>query len=119
MEPFLSIDDFAEQFSGTLTDPEKTVAERLLETVSDWIRGQKPDVDEREAEQVVFEVVRDATNYGAVQLLSDFNNETSRRREAGKFDARLKATVEDYLTGPQKIRLGIRVGPKPAYTFGD
>lgn len=104
--PYLDVDDFGTQFGRTLSAAETPVAERLLQVVSDWIRGKKPDADTLAAEQVVFEVVRDALNYGGLELLSQFQNTTSLRTEAGTFDPALKM-VDDYLTNRHKRILGI------------
>lgn len=112
MNPFLDVGDFATQFGRTLSAAEELVAERLLQVVSDWIRDRKSDADPLKAEQVVFEVVRDALNYGEYEPLSDFQNTTSLRTEAGTFDPALRA-VDDYLTDRHKRLLGIalRTGP--------
>lgn len=106
MDPYLEIGPFTTQFGRALSAAESPVATRLLQVVSDWIRGKKPDADELAAAQVVFEVVRDSLNYGGLELLSQFQNTTSLRTEAGTFDPALKA-ISDYLTDRQKRRLGI------------
>lgn len=105
-DPFLSISDFTTEYQGTLTTGEQTTATRLLQVVSDGIRGLKPDVNTTAAEQVVFEVVRDAIMYGDLGPLSEFSNTTSRRSESGKLDESAKM-LDDYLTPRQKRYLGI------------
>lgn len=104
--PFLEISAFTAEYQGALSAGETTTATRLLEVVSDGIRGLKPDVDELAAKQVVFEVVRDVVTYGALGPLSSFQNITSRRQEAGTFDEAAKA-VDDYLTARQRKLLGL------------
>lgn len=114
-EPFLTIDDFQDEYQGTLTDGEVTTATRLLQVVSDRIRELKPGIADGDpaAIQVVFEVVRDAAMYGGLERLSSFENTTSRRTEAGTFDAAMKV-VTDYLTDRHKKILGIvsRAAPR-------
>jgi hypothetical protein len=105
-DPFLDITAFKAEYQGTLTTGEQTTATRLLQVVSDGIRGLKPDVNTTAAQQVVFEVVRDAIMYGDLGLLSEFTNETSRRKESGKLDESAKM-LDDYLTPRQKRYLGI------------
>lgn len=123
-DPFLGVDDFETQFGRTLSDAESPVAERLLQVVSDWIRGRLAPAeladDDPAARQVVFEVVRDALNYGAFERLSSFQNTTSRRTEAGTFDEALKV-VDDYLTDRHKRLLGIplRAAPRGSFTKCD
>lgn len=114
--PFLSIDDFKAEYQGTLSAGETVTATRLLQVVSDWIRGKKSDVDETAAKQVVFEVVRDAAAYGALERLSQFQNTTSRRTEAGTFDEELKL-VDDYLLNRHKRLLGIAPSGGPVGNF--
>jgi hypothetical protein len=115
-DPFLDLADFTIQFGRALSDAETPVAERLLQVVSDWIREHAPDASDLAGEQVVFEVVRDALTYGGLELLSQFQNTTAHRTEAGTFDAAMKA-IDDYLTSKHKRLLGIFV--RPAYYFGD
>lgn len=113
--PFLDITAFKVEYPGTLDAGETATASRLLEVVSDGIRGLKPDVDERAAQQVVFEVVRDSVMYGHLGPLSSFQNITSRRQEGGTFDEAAKA-VDDYLTKRQrkllKLPSGVSVAPR-------
>ena len=106
--PFLEIDAFTAEYQGTLSAGETTTAARLLQVVSDGIRGLKPDVDTAAAQQVVFEVVRDAIKYGDLGPLSDFLNRTSHREESGTFDDAARA-VDDWLTPRQRRILGITV----------
>ena len=119
MNPFLSIDDFASQFGRDLSDAETIVATRLLQVASDWIRGRKPDVDPLAAAQVVFEVNRDAINFGAYERLASFSNVTQSRTEAGSFgrDDQWQQVVVDYITNKQKRLLGIPVVAAAAYSF--
>lgn len=119
-DPFLSIDDFADEFRGDLSDGDTLVATRLLQVVSDWIRDRKADVDPTAAAQVLFEVVRDAANYGEFERLSTFTNTTVNRTEAGSFDnsrAMVKRVVDDYITDRHKRLLGIPLKAAPAYSF--
>lgn len=115
-EPFLDIAAFKAEYQGTLSAGETTTASRLLQVASDYIRGLKDDVDENAAKQVVFEIVRDAAMYGGLERLSSFQNTTSRRTEAGTFDAAVKA-VSDYLSDRHKVLLGIPLVAAPAYSF--
>lgn len=115
VDPFLSIVDFAAEYPGTLDNGERTTATRLLQVVSDGIRGLKPDVNEDAAAQVVFEVVRDDLMYGHLGPLSSFQNITSRRTEAGTFDA--AARINAMLTHRQKSMLGIATTLQPLYNF--
>lgn len=116
--PFLDITAFKVEYPGTLGAGETATASRLLEVVSDGIRGLKADVDERAAEQVVFEVVRDAVMYGHLGALSSFQNITSRRQEAGTFDEAAKA-VEHFLTKRQRGLLGFATVAGPLFNFPD
>lgn len=111
--PFLDIDQFQEEYQGTLTAGEVTTATRLLEVASDRVRDLAPNARTADATQVVFEIVRDAAMYGHLGPLSSFQNITSRRQEAGTFDALAKA-VDDLLTARHKAILGIgsRVAPR-------
>jgi hypothetical protein len=113
---YLEPDQFAVQFGRTLTDAESLVASRLLQVVSDWIRARKPDADLTAAAQVVFEVVRDALNYGGYERLSKFENTTAQRTEAGTFDESMKV-VNDYLTDLHKRLLGIALRAAPRGHF--
>jgi hypothetical protein len=115
-DPYLEIEEFTTQFGRALSVAETPVATRLLQVVSDWIRGQKSDADLTVAAQVVFEVVRDAINFGAYEGLSQFQNTTAHRTEAGTFDAEMKA-VDDYLTDRQKRLLGIPLRAVPLGSF--
>lgn len=117
MDPFLSIEDFEEQFRRTLDDGQTAIATRLLQVVSDWIRARKSDVDEDAAAQVVFEVVRDALLYGDFDKLKSFTNTTADRTESGELDAEAKA-VNDYLTARHRQLLGIgatRAAPRGSF----
>lgn len=116
-DPFLSIVEFTAEYQGTLSAGESTTAERLLRVASDRIRDLAPNARTTDAQQVVFEVVRDAAMYGHLGPLSSFQNITSRRQEAGTFDEMTK-TVEDLLTPRHKAMLGIATR-RPAYYFGD
>lgn len=117
-EPFLEIDQFAEEFDRALTDGERSQAERLLIVVSDYIRLRAPGASGLAAEQVVFEVVRDAITYGPYERLSSFENETDKRRERGTFDYAVKV-LDEILTAKHRQMLGISSSPRPAYYFGD
>ncbi len=115
MEPFLWIEEFTGEYQGTLSDGETTTATRLLQVVSDGIRGLRPDVDTNAASQVVFEVVRDCMMYGHLGPLSSFQNITSRRQEAGTFDA--ARAVGDFLTKRQRKLLGLSSSAAPRGRF--
>lgn len=115
-DPFLDIAAFKAEYQGTLSTGETTTASRLLQVASDYIRGLKDDVDENAAKQVVFEIVRDAAMYGGLERLSSFQNTTSRRTEAGTFDAAVKL-VNSYLSNKHKVLLGISLVAAPAYSF--
>lgn len=114
--PLLDITAFTAEYQGTLTAGETTTVTRLLQVVSDWIRGKKPDADAASGAQVVFEVVRDAANYGALEKLSSFENRTSLRHEIGAFDEDLKI-IDDYLTPRHKRLLGIPLLAAPRGNF--
>lgn len=114
--PFMAIADFANEYQGTLTTGETATATRLLQVASDRIRGLKADVDEEAAKQVVFEIVRDAANYGDVERLSEFDNTTSRHTESGKLDPATRV-VNDYLSDRHKRILGIALVADPVYNF--
>ncbi len=118
MAAFLEIAAFTAEYQGTLSTGETATATRLLDVVSDRIRELKPGIADESpaAKQVTFEVVRDAVMYGGLERLSEFENETSRRRERGKFDEAARA-VDDLLTSRHRRILGLFV--KPAYYFGD
>ncbi|MBX9641799.1 hypothetical protein ACX9NE_26790 [Mycobacterium sp. ML4] len=115
-DPFLTVDAFKAEYQGTLTAGETTTATRLLQVASDRIRALKPDADTDAAKQVVFEIVRDAANYGDLAVLSDFQNTTSRRTEAGTFDQAMKV-VTDYLSDRHKKLLGIPLRAAPRGSF--
>lgn len=115
-DPFLAVDAFKAEYQGTLTAGETTTATRLLQVASDRIRALKPDADTDAAKQVVFEIVRDAANYGDLAVLSDFENTTSRRAEAGTFDQAMKV-VNDYLSDRHKRLLGIPLRAAPRGSF--
>lgn len=120
--PFLPLEDpnaprdFVRMYSGTLTSAKRAQAELLLQVASDRIRGLKADVDTTAAQQVVFEVVRDAVTYGDLSKLSSFQNITSRRQEAGTFDE-ADQLVDDYLTDAHKRLLGIPLRAAPRGRF--
>lgn len=118
MAAFLEIAAFQAEYQGTLSTGETTTATRLLGVVSDRIRELKPDIadDSPAAKQVTFEVVRDAMMFGGLEKLSEFENETSKRRERGKFDEATKA-IDDLLTPRHRRLLGLFT--RPAYYFGD
>lgn len=115
-DPFLDIAAFKAEYQGTLNAGETTTATRLLQVASDYIRGLKDDVDDNAAKQVVFEIVRDAAMYGGLERLSSFQNTTSRRTEAGTFDAAVKL-VGDYLSDKHKQLLGIPLVAAAVYSF--
>lgn len=120
--PFLDIDEFADEYQGTLSDGETTTAERLLQVVSDSIRARKPDADPTAAALVVFEVVRDAMTFGHLGPLSSFANITAHRQESGTFDGAVR-TSDDFLTARHKHLLGIPLAstaaPRGGFTAGD
>lgn len=112
-EPYLSIADFQTEYQGTLDPGEIITAARLLGVASDRVRDLAPDARTADAQQVVFEIVRDAAMYGHLGPLSSFQNITSRRQEGGTFDEMAKA-VDDLLTDRHKQILGIarRAAPR-------
>lgn len=116
MDPFLDIGMFAVQYRKPLDDGQMLEAERLLQVVSDWIRARKSDVDALAAEQVVFEVVRDAVKFGGYQRLTRFHNTTGTRTESGEFDEEQRV-VDSYLTAAHKQLLGIAALAEPAFCF--
>ena len=115
-DPYLEIADFETQFGRALSDAETPIAERLLQVVSDWIREHEPGASDFAAEQVVFEVVRDALNFGGYERFSSFENTTAHRTERGTFDY-ANSVLDGYLTDKHRQLLGIFV--RPAYYFGD
>lgn len=116
MTLYLEIDDFETLYDGVLDDAQEQQAELLLQVVDARIRQLKPDADANAAKQVAFEVVRDAILYGPLEKLSEFQNITSRRTEAGTFDEAMKM-VNDYLNDRQKRVLGIALRAAPVYSF--
>lgn len=115
--PYLEIQAFADRF-GPLDDGQTLTATDLLQTVSDWIRGQKPDADTVAAQQVVFEVVRDSLTLGEFSPLKQFENTTSRRTTSGTFaDGDAAALLSEVITDRQKRLLGIALRAAPAYNF--
>lgn len=114
--PYLSITDFKAEYQGTLTVGESTTAERLLQVASDRIRDLAPNARTTDAQQVVFEIVRDAAMYGHLGPLSSFQNITSRRQEAGTFDEMAKA-VDDLLTRRHRVMLGLAGTAAPRGRF--
>lgn len=114
--PFLEIADFEIQFGRDLSDAETPVATRVLQVVSDWIRGQKPDADATAAEQVVFEVTRDQINLGQYSAFSSFQNTSSLRTESGTFkdDDDL---LDEIISGRHKRLLGIPLRAAPVGYF--
>lgn len=108
-EPFLDITGFKAEYQGTLNAGQTVTVTRLLEVVSDYIRARAPEADETAAEQVTFEVVRDAITYGHYERLSSFENETSKRRERATFDYAVKV-LDELLTAKHKLLLGIPLG---------
>ena len=121
-DPYLDIDEFTDEYQGTLSDGEAITADRLLRVVSDGIRALKPDADLTAAQQVLFEVVRDEMAYGHLGPLSTFANTTSRREESGTF-AQSATLVDDYLTPRHRRLLGLQVSataaPRGSFTPGD
>lgn len=116
-DPYLEIGPFATQFGRALSDAETPVATRLLQVVSGWIYNHAPaPVRQVDAEQVVFEVVRDALTYGPYERLSSFDNTTAHRTESGTFDY-AASVLDDYLTDKHKRLLGIPLKAGPAYSF--
>lgn len=115
--PYLTADQFADRF-GTLDDGQEASAKALVQVVSDWIRGQKPDADPTAAAQVVFEVVRDSLNLAEFSPLKQFENSTSRRTTSGTFaDGDGAALLSEVITDRQKRLLGIALRAAPAYNF--
>ncbi|RFZ11187.1 hypothetical protein DSM43518_02027 [Mycobacterium marinum] len=105
---------------GALSTAQTATATRLLNVASARIDELKTDVDADAAAQVVFEVVRDALNFGALERLSAFQNTTGRKTESGTFDEAMKV-VNDYLTDRHKRLLGIplRAAPRGSFTKCD
>lgn len=116
MPPFLSLPDFTIQYGSPLTAADTAVATRLLTVATNRILELKPDADPTAGAQVVFEIVRDAIRYGDFEALSEFENDTSRRKEGGVFDVDRRA-VEDYLTKRHKRILDIPLRATPSYQF--
>lgn len=127
-DPFLPYDDtdaavrdFVGMYGATLAATERAQAELLLQVASDRIRAlllpkTDADIDINAAQQVVFEVVRDAVKYGGLEMLSSFQNTTAHRTEAGAFDEAMKL-VDDYLTDRHKRLLGIALRAGPVGSF--
>lgn len=114
--PFLEIDPFTAQFGRPLSSADTLVATRLLQVVSDWIRGHKPDVldDDPAAQLVTFEVTREALLYGDVIPLGSFSKTVGPRTKAGTFDP---IAVEKFITDRHRRILGIPVLAGPSYNF--
>lgn len=114
--PFLEVGDFETQFGHDLSAAENPVASRLLQVVSDWIRGHKPDVlaDDPAAQLVTFEVTREALLYGDVIPLGSFTKTVGPRTKAGTFDP---IAVEKFITDRHRRILGIPVLAGPSYNF--
>ena len=115
-DPYLAIGPFTTQFGRALSDAETPVATRLLQVVSDWIRDRKPDARQLDAEQVVFEVVRDALTLGGYERFSSFENTTAHRTERGTFDY-AASVLDDFLTDKHKRLLGIPLRAAPRGHF--
>ncbi len=115
-DPFLNIGQFEAEYQGTLTAGERTTATRLLQVASDRVRDLAPDARATDAQQVVFEIVRDAAMYGHLGPLSSFQNITSRRQEGGTFDPMAKA-VDDLLTDRHRKMLGLGKSVAPRGRF--
>lgn len=115
--PFLGIDDFQTQFGRDLSDAETPVATRLLQVVSDWIRGHMPPntvADPTAAELVTFEVTREALLYGDVIPLGAFSKTVGPRTKSGTFDP---TSVEKFITDRHRRILGIPVLAGPRGNF--
>jgi hypothetical protein len=111
-DPFLD----AAAFSVWAKNPawaSDSLAESLLQVVSDWIRDHKPGVadDDTAAQVVTFEVTRDALLYGEFGTLSSFSKTVGPRIKAGTFD---RSAVEKFITDRHRRMLGISVlaGPR-------
>jgi hypothetical protein len=117
-DPFLDIGAFTEEFQGTLSPGQAATAERLLDVVSDYIRTRRPEIadDDQAAIQVAFEIVSDAITYGPYARLSEFDNGTSKRKEAGKFSEASKL-LDDLLTDKHKRMLSIARTAAPRGSF--
>lgn len=113
--PFLDIGQFGVEF-GPMSEGQAASATRLLGVVSDYILLRKPDADATAAEQVVFEIVRDALNFGPYERLSQFGNETSKRKEAGTF-AEAVSLLDDILLPKHKRMLSIPPSAAPRGSF--
>lgn len=118
-DPFLDIGQFGVEF-GPMSEGQVASATRLLGVVSDYIRLRKPDADPAAAAQVVLEVVRDSLNFGPYERLSQFDNETSKRKEAGTF-AEAVTLLDDLLLPKHKRTLDIplTVAPRGSFTKCD
>lgn len=115
MTAFLDIGQFGVEF-GPMSEGQVASATRLLDVVSNYITLRKPDADETAASQVVFEIVRDALNFGAYERLSQFDNETSKRKEAGVFNTAV-ALLDELLLPKHKRMLGIPLVAAPRGSF--
>lgn len=114
-DPFLKVGAFAGMFRP-LTDAESQVAGPYLEVVSDWIRDNKPGVDDDDstAKIVVFEVVREALLYGDVAPLTSFSKTMGPRSRSGTFD---RGVVEKFITDRHRRMLGLVVNAGPRGYF--
>lgn len=117
MDPFLSAAEFA-QWSKTPAWATNSLAEALLQVVSDWIRDNKPNItdDDVAARAVCCEVTRDSLLYGEFGPVVAFGKTVGHRTRSGTID---RTAVEKFVTDRHKRMLGLSIAPRPAYHFGD
>lgn len=94
------------------------LVDALVTVVSKWIRDHKPDVSDTDpaAQIVCFEVVRDALLYGEFGPATSFTKTVGHRTRSVVVD---RSSVEKFITDRHKKMLGLSIGPRPAYVFGD
>lgn len=117
MADFLDSDTFAD-WAKSPEWSESDLAQDLLTVVSGWIRDHKPDVsdDDPAARIVCFEVTRDALMYGDFGPVTSFSKTVGHRARAATID---RAALERFILDRHKRMLGLSIGVKPAYYFGD
>ena len=81
-DPFLDIGQFGGRVRSDVRGPVAS-ATRLLDVVSDYIRLRKTRCRPGRRGTGGLEIVRDSLNFGPYERLSQFDNETSKRKEAG------------------------------------
>lgn len=119
MEPFLTAAEFASKTWVNMPEwASSELAAALLVVVSGWIRDHKPDIDDDDpgAQLVCAEVTRDALLYGEFGPAVSFSKTVAHRGRAATID---RAALEKFITDRHKRILGLSIGVKPAYHFGD